>query len=174
LVVADLYRYKGVEQVVRALASVNGPYGPHLVVCGRPAEPDYLLALKKQATSLGLADRVHFRGQVAHAEVLALMRGARACIASSRFENLSRIPSEAMSAGTAIVASDIPSYREVCSDAALYFRLDAPHELAEHMRVLASDDRVRDQLIARGRSVLDEANVSDNVACILRSLERLA
>jgi glycosyltransferase involved in cell wall biosynthesis len=174
VVVADLYRYKGVELAVEALATVVGEDLPHLVVCGRHIELNYARSLKDRAITLGLERRVHFRGEIGHTEVLELLRGARACIAPSRFENLSRIPSEAMFAETPIIASDIPSYREICGDAALYFSLAAPDELAAHMRSLAVDEQAREHLVARGRAILNQANVPNPSESILEALERIA
>ncbi|MCA6379090.1 MAG: glycosyltransferase family 4 protein [Cytophagales bacterium] len=45
---------------------------------------------------------------------------------------------EAMAAGMPILASDIPIFREVLEDSALYFDLDTPEDLANKIKMIAS------------------------------------
>ena len=59
---------------------------------------------------------------------------------------------EAMSAGIPIIAADTPVNREICADAALYFRPFAHEELARQVRVLADDADLRARLIDAGRA----------------------
>jgi glycosyltransferase involved in cell wall biosynthesis len=140
VVAGDLVRYKGVETVVAALAALQPWERPHLVICGRPLERAYVDMLHRQVGEVGVADKVRFAGTLPHAEVMALMRRARGCVMPSRFENQSRVPVEAMACGTPVLVASIPSFHEACGEAALYFQVDNPKELAAHLRnVLASD-----------------------------------
>jgi glycosyltransferase involved in cell wall biosynthesis len=50
---------------------------------------------------------------------------------------------EAAFSRCAIVANDIPSYREIWGDAALYFRTNDAESLAENIRLLNEDRAMR-------------------------------
>ena len=46
---------------------------------------------------------------------------------------------EAMRAGVPLIVSDIPVHREICGDAALYFQLSDPKDLAARIEELNSN-----------------------------------
>ena len=66
---------------------------------------------------LGLEDRVKFVGNVPYREVLGYYRDAVALIFPTWRETFGHPLLEAMLAGTPIIASDIPTCREVAGDA---------------------------------------------------------
>ena len=59
---------------------------------------------------------------------------------------------EAMRAGVPLVVSDIPVHREICGDAALYFRLSDPEDLASKIEELNSKPSLRKQLMAKAQT----------------------
>ncbi|MEY2514047.1 MAG: hypothetical protein QOJ89_1405 [bacterium] len=148
VVVADWYKFKGLETVVEAAAMVPVDACPDIVVAGRLMEPDYVASVASRIDELRLGGRVDVLGQLPHDEILGLMRGALACVAPSRFENLSRVTAEAMAAGAPVLARDTPSYREACGDAAGYFSTD--RELAGLLARIAAQPALRDDLRVRG------------------------
>jgi glycosyltransferase involved in cell wall biosynthesis len=174
MVVGDFYRFKGVEMVIRALAALEPTRRPLVLLCGRPLQRDYVQMLLEEAGSLGVADRLRLMGSLDHRRLMSLLGHSRACITPSRFENLSRVPSEAMAAGSPVVSSDIPSFREACGDAALFFQLDDVVGLARHITILLEDETLRETMIARGYAHLADADQSDASAQLLAALERLA
>ena len=114
-----LYAWKGVDVLLEALAHV--PKARGLIVGGHAQEPD-LARLQARATGLGIGDRVTFTGMVEpsrvarflrQADVLALPNPASAI--STRFTSPLKL-FEYMAAGRPIVASDLPSIREVLQD----------------------------------------------------------
>lgn len=118
-----LYAWKGVEVLLRALARVPDARG--LIVGGHPKEPD-LARLKALATTLAIDGRVTFTGLVEpgavaaflkEADILALPNPPSAI--STRFTSPLKL-FEYMAAGRPIVASDLPSVREV-----LHHEIDA-------------------------------------------------
>ena len=111
-----LYPWKGVDVLLEALARM--PDARLLVVGGHAEEPD-LGRLKSLAERLGITARVEFTGMVEpsrvpaflqRADVLALPNPASAI--STRYTSPLKL-FEYMSAGRAIVASDLPSIREI-------------------------------------------------------------
>jgi glycosyltransferase involved in cell wall biosynthesis len=111
-----LYAWKGVDVLLEALALV--PQATGLVVGGHAAEPD-LARVKALAERLGISGRVTFTGLVEPSRVPELLRSASvlalpnpASAISTRFTSPLKL-FEYMAAGRAIVASDLPSIREI-------------------------------------------------------------
>lgn len=148
VVVADWYKFKGIESVIEAVGQAAPGDRPDVVIAGRLMEPDYVCSVGARVDELDLNDCVHVLGQLPHSRILGLMAGARACVAPSRFENLSRVTAEAMAVGTPTIVRDTPSYREACGDAAAYFTTDA--ELAELLTRISRDETLYRSLSRRG------------------------
>lgn len=92
---------------------------------------------------------VAVRGWLPQYEVQAALGQADVIVHFSAFEGLPLSLLEAMSAGRALVASDLPVIREVVGDAAILVR--DPVEAADAVRQLHADDRLRRELGRRGR-----------------------
>ena len=69
----------------------------------------------------GLRSSVSFRADVPDDELQMLYQTARIAVSPSLAEGFGLVPLEAMAAGVPVVASDIPSHREVLGDAARFF-----------------------------------------------------
>ncbi len=111
-----LYAWKGVDVLLEALALVPDVRG--LIVGGHAQEPD-LARLQALARQLGISDRVTFAGMVEPARVAELLWRASvlalpnpASAISTRFTSPLKL-FEYLAAGRAIVASDLPSIREI-------------------------------------------------------------
>ena len=76
-----------------------------------------------------------FRGHLPHHELLNLFAESAIYLATSLYEPFGLAPLEAARAGCAIVARDIPTFREVWGHAALYFQSPASLELLLHSLV---------------------------------------
>jgi len=173
VVVGDLFRYKGVEVVSRALAAMEPAERPLVLVCGRRPDPSYAARLDREIAARGVGDRVRFLGSVERDRVLRLLAGSLACIAPSRFENKSYVPIEAMAVGAPVVAADIPATHESCGDAARYFDPDRPGELAEHLRALLDDPTAGRRMAEAGRARVAPMRPTDAAEPILEGLEEL-
>ncbi|MDX6768732.1 MAG: glycosyltransferase family 4 protein [Elusimicrobiota bacterium] len=100
LCVARLWRYKGVDALLRAWTAV--PPGTDLVVCG----PDHERGRYQRLTRrLGLADRVAFTGALPPRRVWALLRACELFVLPSRHEAQGIALLEAMACGKAVVAT---------------------------------------------------------------------
>lgn len=114
-----LYPWKGAGVVLAALAALPGVRG--LIVGGHRAESD-LETNKREAARLAIADRVRFTAAVPPADVAGLLAEADVLVLPNTSTHLSaRYTSplklfEYLAAGKPIVASDLPSIREVLED----------------------------------------------------------
>jgi glycosyltransferase involved in cell wall biosynthesis len=86
---------------------------------------------------------VQFKGQLSEDEMRELLSRAAIYITTSKYEPFGLAPLEAALSRCAILASDIPSLREIWGDAALYFRSDDACALEEALRLLQGDRELR-------------------------------
>ncbi len=146
-----LYAWKGVDVLLEALARVPGAQG--LIVGGHAAEPD-LDRVKALARRLGIDSRVTFTGLVEPARVPELLQRARVLVLpnpasaiSTRYTSPLKL-FEYLAAGRAIVASDLPSIREVVHDGvdALLVTPGDPDALARGIQRVLDDPALADRL----------------------------
>lgn len=90
-------------------------------------------------------------GAVSDEVLKALYEGARGLVFPSLYEGFGLPPLEAMACSCPVTASALPSVREVCGDAALYFDPGQADRIAEALGRLADDAALRSVLRERGR-----------------------
>ena len=102
------------------------------------------------AESLGLGDRVRFRGHVPGEDQPDLYRAARAFVYPSLYEGFGLPVVEAMACGLPVVTSNTSSLPEVAGDAALLVDPASPEAIAEAMTRLAGDSALAEDLRSLG------------------------
>jgi glycosyltransferase involved in cell wall biosynthesis len=85
------------------------------------------------------------------AETYAALHESDAMVYPSLAESFSAAYLMAMACGVPLVAADLGFARNICGEAAVYFRYDSPDELAARLIELADDPAGREALAARGR-----------------------
>ena len=118
--------YKNFPMVLKALKMVPEST---LTVVGPPFNDEekkiiQSLEVEKQITQIRASDE----------ELTELYASSSALIFSSKMEGFGLPVLEAFAAGCPVICSDIPVFREVGGDTALYFDPDSPASLAEVMR----------------------------------------
>lgn len=120
-----------------------------LVVAGGPGwkNEEVLRAIES------LSGRVrHLPPFVSDATLKALYLHAAALVFPSRYEGFGLPILEAMHLGTPVLCSDIPVFREVAADAALYFDHADPDDIASTMtRFIEEQGPLRDAMVSEGR-----------------------
>lgn len=101
---------KGQRFAIEALIALSGA---HLALAGAGEDDAGLRAL---ARSQGVADRVHFLGQVGHDTLPVLMSAADVVVLPSASEGLANVWVEALACGTPIVVPAIGGAREIVRD----------------------------------------------------------
>jgi len=117
---------------------------------------------------------VAIRGPQTEAQLRALYSRAAVYAATPRYEPLGMATLDAAFSRCAIVANDIPSFREVWGDAALYFRTNDASSLATILRQFDSDRPLRqayaDRAFARARERFTAHRMIDGYLDLYRGL----
>jgi len=143
--IGQLYPWKGVDRLIEAIGLV--PRCRLTVVGGLVGEPDRI-RIQELVQRLNLGSRIRLEGFVAPAELERFRREATLFVipnlagsqTSERYTSPLKL-FEAMAANRPIVASDLPSLREILSHEhnALLVRPGDPRAIAEAVARLASD-----------------------------------
>jgi len=117
---------------------------------------------------------VAIRGPQTEAQLRALYSRAAIYAATARYEPLGMAALEAAFSRCAIVANDIPSFREMWGDAVLYFRTNDGASLADKIRLLNSDRPMRrayaEMAYTRARERFTTKRMIDDCLQLYRSL----
>lgn len=161
LSVGRLVEKKGTDILLQALALLPRDLHWRLVHVGGGPLKDRLAAL---ARSLGLADRIEWRGAQAQQDVLAAYRAADLFVLASKVaqdgdrDGLPNVLAEAQSQGLACVATTVSGIPElvVSGQTGLLVAPEAPAELARALETLIRDPARRIALGEAGRRRVEE------------------
>lgn len=111
LVVSRLAKEKNIEFLIGAFARLSQLRpDAHLVIAG---SGDHETALRGDACAAGVADRIHFTGNLTGMDLVCAFKGASLFVFSSTTETQGMVVLEAMAAGLPVVAVDGPGVRDV-------------------------------------------------------------
>ncbi|MGO4593742.1 glycosyltransferase family 4 protein [Leifsonia sp. 2TAF2] len=123
--------YKNVDTLVRAVALLP-EYALHLMSRVSEAERQRLRELAPGA-------QLVFHDGASDEEYAETLAAATALVSASHDEGFGIPLVEAMTVGTPVVVSDIPIFREIGGEAALFFEADSPEQVAARVRHLEED-----------------------------------
>jgi glycosyltransferase involved in cell wall biosynthesis len=174
-IAAALTPWKGQGVLLDAMARIDRR-DVHLELMGRPYAKDvgYAEMLHRQVESLGLAERVHFLGQVAK-PLERVRRWAISVVASTDPEPGPLTMIEAMSVGVPVVATAHGGPTELLGEAGLLVPPGDPAAMARALGQVLDDPELRRRCREAGRSkVQHDLVLADRTAELLRVLEDLA
>ena len=120
--------YKNVELLARGMSLLPG-YTLHLLSKADASTVQHI-------TELAPAGAVEFHGGVTDAQYAEILSTATALVSASLNEGFGLPLIEAMAGGTPIAVSDIPIFREIGGDAAVFFDPASPESFAAAVRGL--------------------------------------
>jgi glycosyltransferase involved in cell wall biosynthesis len=116
---------------------------------------------------LGIADNVVQLGAVPYGALHYLYRACDLYVTPAYAETFAHPLVEAMASGLPVVASDLPVHKEVCRDAAQYFKRFSPESLAEAVSA-ALNTNVRSKLVTVGNVRATGFSWAKHVGSLLR------
>jgi len=147
LCVAQKRPYKNLHRLLDAVAD----FPPDAVVVLPGSSTPYEQQLRRQASELGVADRVVFPDWLSEADLERTYALADVFVLPSLIEGFGLPVLEAMARDLPVACSDIPALSEVAGDAALRFDPESPPQIAAAVGRLLADEGLRRRLIAAGR-----------------------
>ena len=158
-------------------------YRQHLAIQAMPVllehVPDALLALSEfkqdgeyresietMAAQLGISNRIRFVPAQTEAEMPGLLSAADAVVSLAYTDGTPQTVLEAQACDTPVLIADIPDIRHVFTDRKdCYFSTDDPASIAEGLIAIATDDNLRNTIVAGGRQLVSEkANLPREVS----------
>lgn len=112
---------------------------------------NYDMDIERTVRRYNMESDVILPGYIDEEDKAPLMKSAQIFCLPSLYEGFGIPILEAMSVGTPVVASDIPSQREVAGEAALFFDPKDPSELAQRIEILLENKEKRNTLIDKGK-----------------------
>jgi glycosyltransferase involved in cell wall biosynthesis len=148
LTVARLYHQKGIDRALHTLRflkdkKINVTY---TVVGDGPEKND----LKRMSKELGVAESVEFVGAVPSPDIGEYYKNADIFFLPSRFESFGIVLIEAAACGLPVVASDIPTIRNVASEFALLVKPGAEN-FGKGVMDLIDNERLVEELVKKGK-----------------------
>lgn len=136
--VGNVYPHKNAKRLVEAFAQANMKDTKLLFV----GKKDYFMTqLEEFVRAKHLRETVIFLGYVDDATLASLLQNALAVIVPSLMEGFGLPVLEAMSQGCLVLASDIPSLREIAGDCAFYFSPFVINDISAKMRRIAESKK---------------------------------
>ncbi|MCA1560505.1 MAG: glycosyltransferase family 4 protein [Acidobacteria bacterium] len=155
LTVAKLYRRKGLDVLLEALAALRH-LRSHIqfVIAGDGPEE---AALRRRAAELKLEELVVFAGEVQSGDIPALIEGCEFFVLPSRSEPFGIALLEAMTFGKAVLATSVGGIPEFVRHEVngLLVPSEDPRALAEGIQRLVTDLALRDRLGRTGQQVVE-------------------
>lgn len=100
---------------------------------------------------LGLNESVQNLGRISDDKLKDLYTNAQMYVSTSMAEGFGLPLLECMKYGTPMVLSDIPVYREIAGDSAVYFEINDENSLADMIAQLYDNQKVQSELMVKGR-----------------------
>lgn len=174
--ISRLEPYKGGMMAVRAFAAAAARVDAVMDVIGAGRQQE---AMEHQVRLLGMSQRVRFHGALTQDETLSMMGSLDVVLVPSLTtrtwkEQFGRVPVQAMAYGTAVIASDSGSLREVVDDAGVLVPEGDQAALSAALTRLLVEPRLLDEVRMRGRARAERAfsweAVSDGVDVMYREV----
>ncbi len=152
LFVGNLKENKNLPNLLKAFKQfvLSGDHDHSLLIVGKKAGFIRSQPLAKFIEKEDLRERVRLLGFVPENDLPSLYKLATAFVFPSLYEGFGLPVLEAMSAGTAVIASKAASIPEVAKDAALYIDPDDPVSILEAMKTISKNTSLQKDQIEKG------------------------
>jgi len=112
--------------------------------------------LMKDVSDMGLSERIHFLGFISSEQLAIVWQGCDFLVFPSLYEGFGIPVVEAMNYGKPVICSNTTSLPEVAGNAAIYFNPRIPDEIEKCMEKVVFDKKIRNEIVARGKSRSNE------------------
>ena len=150
LYVGNAYPHKNIDRMIKAFSLFRTEQNKdvHLLLIGKE---DYFYKKLHEKIKKENYSGIVIRNNAKDKELANFYKNAICLVSPSLMEGFGLPVLEAMASACVVLASDIPSFREVCMAAAIYFDPHSVIDMKEKMNYIYTFDKeARDKLIKRG------------------------
>lgn len=176
LYIGTIEKRKGLIHLIEAFRYLDKEKFILNIIGGTQNSDDYFKSLMMKISELDLADIIFFRGRVCDVELQEYYRSSSLFVFPSLWEGYGMVAAEAMSHALPVVASNIPSLREIVDDGSNGYLVEPanPRALAEKIRILAEDrdriERFSDSAYRKSNSFRSWDKVGSEIADIINRI----
>jgi glycosyltransferase involved in cell wall biosynthesis len=167
--VSTLHPHKNIDSLIRAFAGFRERHPKfRLVVAGMRGF--HTKEIERAVSEGDLTGSVEITGWLSRDALRDLYRRAWAVVCPSRFEGFGMPALEAMAAGVPLACSDIPPFREVAGETALFF---PPDDISPALERICFDESLRAGLAQAGRERARQftwSKAAEQTIAVLRSV----
>jgi len=147
---------KGVDILIDAFAKVIKNIPDIVLEIGGTGSNEN--ELKRRTESLGIADKIIFKGLVSYSEVHNFLSSINFLVVPSRADNLPTVALEAFSVATPVIGSNSGGIPDIITKEynGLLFEKENAEELSQKMMQLITDKSQRDSLAVNARKKFEE------------------
>lgn len=143
----NVYPHKNIPTLLQAIKLLSGQV--NLVIsCARSV---FTARLDKLVADHALQKHVKFLGFTTDSDLAALYQSSLAFVTPSLIEGFGLPGLEAMAVGTPVIAARASCLPEIYGQAALFFDPLSPEDLADKIKSLLTDSKLRQELIKKGK-----------------------
>jgi len=170
LTVGHFEKRKNYSQLINAFSLIDeNEIDKPLIIIGN--DNGELSTISNQIIDLGLERRIHLLSGLSDHEVHIAYTAASLFIFPSAYEGFGIPIVEAMASETPIILSDIPVFREVTEDKGIYFVIGDDSSLAEKIKLLDQNTKIRQSVILYGNNRVKDFSFK-KIAAQLKNLYR--
>jgi glycosyltransferase involved in cell wall biosynthesis len=174
LYIGTLQPRKNIPVAIEAMGTLRDKHkmsGIRMVVAGNRKAHNFDPKIDKTIKNLQLGSEVVFSGWIDEDDKPALFQLADCFVFPSLYEGFGIPIVDAMAAGTPVVCSDIPVFREIAGDAALF---SDPRDSGEYAKMISKaieDEEIKNNLIQKGLTQAKKFTWRGSAEKILRIYE---
>jgi len=151
LYMGTLQPRKNIPQLIEAYAATKNKLGGiKLVICGNRQAYNFDKKIDEAVAKNNLSEEVFFPGYIDEKDKRLVFAAAQAFIFPSLYEGFGIPVLEAMSQKVPVLASDIPSLKEIAGQGALYFDTTSVADFSQKLYDICVNNDLRAQLIQSG------------------------
>lgn len=153
LYVGNTYPHKNLDVLIHAFSGLTDT-SVKLIIVGKK---DYFQNRLKNTASLGYKNpNIIFEENVSDKKLAGLYSQALALISPSLMEGFGLPVLEAMRNNCLVLASDIPVYREICSDAVVYFDPKNREDIMKKMQLVLDKKISKEVMLKKAKKISEK------------------